>query len=43
MHVNKLKNRPGTAQTLKFASYNSYKEFVAKQESIKHFNVELVH
>ena len=34
MHVNKLKDRPGTDQTLKLASYNSYKEFVTKQESI---------
>ena len=34
MYVNKSKDRPGTDQTLKLASYNSYKEFVAKQESI---------
>ena len=29
----KYKDRPGTDQTLKLVSYNSYKEFVAKQES----------
>ena len=28
-----IKDRPGTDQTLKLVSYNSYKEFVAKQES----------
>ena len=33
MYLNKLKDRPGTDQTLKLVSYNSYKEFVAKQES----------
>ena len=29
-----IKDRPGTDQTLKLVSYNSYKEFTAKQESI---------
>ena len=33
MYLNKLKDRPGTDQTLKLVSYNFYKEFVAKQES----------
>ena len=36
MYLNKLKDRPGTDQTLKlvnYNSYNSYKELVAKQES----------
>ena len=33
MYLIKLKDRPGTDQTLKLVSYNSYKEFVAKQES----------
>ena len=28
-----IKDRPGTDQTLKLVSYNSYKEFAAKQES----------
>ena len=28
-----IKDRLGTYQTLKLVSYNSYKEFVAKQES----------
>ena len=42
MHVNKLKDRPGTDQTLKLVSYNSYKEIVTKQESTA-FNVVLVH
>ena len=29
-----IKDRPGTDQTLKLVSYNSYKEFTAKQESM---------
>ena len=33
MYLNKLKDRPGTDQTLKLVSYNSYKEFDTKQES----------
>ena len=33
MYLNKLKDRPGTDQTLKLVSYNSYNGFVAKQES----------
>ena len=33
MYLNKLKDRPGTDQTLKLVSYESYKEFVAKQEN----------
>ena len=33
MYINKLKDRPGTDQTLKLVNYNSYKEFVMKQES----------
>ena len=28
-----IKDRPGTDQTLKLVSYNSYNEFIAKQES----------
>ena len=28
-----IKDRPGTDQTLKLVSYNSYKEFSATQES----------
>ena len=33
MYLNKVKDRPGTDQTLKLVSYNSYKEFMAMQES----------
>ena len=33
MYLIKLKDRTGTDQTLKLVSYNSYKEFVATQES----------
>ena len=33
MYLNKLNDRPASDQTLKLVSYNSYKEFVAKQES----------
>ena len=33
MYLHKLKDRPGTDQTLKLVSYNSYKVFDAKQES----------
>ena len=29
-----IQDRPGTDHTLKLVSYNSYKEFAAKQESI---------
>ena len=42
MYINKLKDRPGTDQTLKLVSYNSYKEIVTKQESTAS-NVVLVH
>ena len=34
MYLNKLKDRPGTDQTLKLVNYNSYKEFITKQESM---------
>ena len=33
VYLNKVKDRAGTDQTLKLVSYNSYKEFVVKQES----------
>ncbi len=33
MYLNKLKDRPGTDQTLKLVNYNSYNELVVKQES----------
>ena len=33
MYVKK-KDRPGTDQTLKLVSYNSYTEFMTKQESM---------
>ena len=29
-----IKDRPGTDQTLKLVSYNSYTEFMTKQESM---------
>ncbi len=29
-HLNKLKDRPGTDQTLKLVNHNSYKEFMTK-------------
>ena len=36
------KDRPGTDQTLKLVSYDSYNEFATTQESTT-FNVVLVH
>ena len=34
MSILLIKDRPGTDQTLKLVSYNSYNEFDVKQESI---------
>ena len=42
MSILLIKDRPGTDQTLKLVSYDSFKEFDAKQESAA-FNAVLVH